>query len=88
MLNRVGGGFMDLKKSVFITGATQNTGLEVAKDFLDCGAVAVAAGATLVTPDCLKNDDYEGIMKKAMEFTRICKAWFYFFFAYFMLKYN
>ena len=36
--------------------------------------VANAAGATLVTPDCLKNDDYEGIMKKAMEFTRICKA--------------
>ena len=66
MLNKFGGRFMDLKKSVFITGATQNTGLEVAKDFLDCGAVAVAAGATLVNPDCLKNDDYEGIMKKAM----------------------
>lgn len=74
MLNKFGGRFMDLKKSVFITGATQNTGLDVAKDFLDCGAVAVAVGATLVNPDCLKNDDYEGIMKKAREFTRICKA--------------
>jgi len=37
MLNRVGGGFMDLKKSVFITGATQNTGLEVAKSFAGKG---------------------------------------------------
>jgi len=56
----------------FIT--TGGVRLDNAKDFLDCGAVAVAAGATLITPECLKNDDYEGIMKNAMEFTRICKG--------------
>lgn len=55
----------------FIT--TGGVRLDNAREFLDCGATAVAAGATLITPDCLKNDDYEGIMKNAGKFMEICK---------------
>lgn len=55
----------------FIT--TGGVRLDNARDFLDCGAVAVAAGATLITPECLENNDYEEIKKNAVEFTKICK---------------
>ena len=56
----------------FIT--TGGVRLDTAKDLLDCGAVALAAGATVITPDCLANDDYEGIKKNAEAFVNICKA--------------
>lgn len=55
----------------FIT--TGGVRLDTAKDLLDCGAVALAAGATVITPDCLANDDYEGIKKNAEAFVNICK---------------
>ena len=55
----------------FIT--TGGVRLDTAKAFLDCGAVALAAGATVITPNCLANDDYEGIKKNAEAFVNICR---------------
>ena len=55
----------------FIT--TGGVRLDNARDFLNCGATAVAAGATLLTPSCMENDDWEGITENARKFTELCK---------------
>lgn len=56
----------------FIT--TGGVRIDNAVDFLNCGAAAVAAGATLITPESLANDDYEAIKENAKKFTELCRC--------------
>ena len=47
--------------------------LDNMKEFLNTGAVAVAAGVTLVPTDMLDNNDFEGIRENAKKFVEIAK---------------